>query len=149
GSPENVFRAVAREVGLLFGGDVSAIVRFEADGTATVLGDIGGPHTVGKRVTLDAGYVVHAVGETGRSARFDTGEPSSARPPPLLRTSGVRSAVASPMVVEGEVWGAITAASSRGPFVVEAEPRLTEFTELVATAVANSQARRDVMTLAD
>ncbi len=148
-TPEGVFRAVAAEVDVLFGGDVSAIVRFEADGTATVLGDVGGPHHAGKRVSLDAGYVMHTVRETSRSARFDTDDPTSANTSSLVRTAGIRSAVASPIVVEGELWGAITAASMHGPLAPAAEQRLTEFTELVATAVANTQARDEFTTLAE
>jgi signal transduction histidine kinase len=148
-TPERVFRAVAAEVDALFKGDVSAIVRFEEDGTATVLGDIGGPHEAGKRVTLDPGYVVHTVRETSRSARFDTDDPSSANTSSLVRMASVRSAVASPIVVEGELWGAITAASVNGPLAPAAQQRLTEFTELVATAVANTQARNEVTALAE
>jgi GAF domain-containing protein len=148
GSPEGVFGAVADQVDVLFGGDVSAIVRFEADGTATVLGDTGGPYNAGRVVTLDEGYVVHTVRETGRSARFDTDDPSSAGESSLVRTLGVRSAVASPIVVEGQVWGAITAASVHRQLAPTAEQRLTEFTELVATAVANTQARHELTTLA-
>jgi signal transduction histidine kinase len=143
-TPEDVFPAVAAEVGTLFGGDVAAIVRFEADGMATVLGDVGGPHNTGKRVKLDPGYVVHTVRETGHSARFDTDDPSSADTSSLVRTMGVRSAVASPIVVEGELWGAITAASLDGRLAHAAEQRLTAFTELVATAVANTQARDEL-----
>jgi signal transduction histidine kinase len=148
-TPEGVFHAVAAQVDVLFGGDVSAIVRFEADGTATVLGDVGGPHEPGKRVRLDPGYVVHTVRETSHSARFDTDDPSSADASSLVRTAGIRSAVASPIVVEGELWGAITAASMHGPLAPAAERRLTEFTELVATAVANTRARNEVTTLAE
>ena len=148
-TPEGVFRAVAAEVDVLFGGDVSAIVRFEADGTATVLGDVGGPHKAGKRVSLDPGYVVHTVRETSRSARFDTEDPASADTSSLVRTAGIRSAVASPIVVEGELWGAITAASMHGPLAPAAEQRLTDFTDLVATAVANTQARNEVTALAE
>jgi len=147
--PEGVFRAVAAEVGVLFGSDVSAIVRFEDDGTATVLGDIGGPHQSGKRVSLDPGYVVHAVRETSRSARFDTDDPSAADGLSLVRSLGIRSAVASPIVVEGELWGAITAAALHGPLASGAERRLTDFTELIATAVANTQAREQVTALAE
>jgi GAF domain-containing protein len=147
--PEGVFRAVAAEVGALFGADVSAIVRFEADGKAIVLGDVGGPHQAGKRVSLDEGYVVHRVRETSRSARFDTDDPSAPEMPSLVRATGIRSAVASPIVVEGEVWGAITAASAEGPLPSTTERRLTEFTELVAAAVANTQSREQVTTLAE
>jgi GAF domain-containing protein len=147
--PEGVFGAVAAEVGLLFGADVSAIVRFEEDGTATVLGDVGGPHVSGKRVSLDEGYVVHSVRETRRSARFDTHDPSAAGMPSLVRALGIRSSVASPIVVEGNLWGAITAASVGDPLPSSAERRLTEFTELVATAVANTEAGEHVVALAE
>jgi PAS domain S-box-containing protein len=147
--PEEVFRAVAAEVGTLFGADVAAIVRFEDDGTVTVLGDVGGPHQSGKRVSLDEGYVVHRVRETSRSARFDTDDPSAADMPSLVQALGIRSSVASPIVVEGKLWGAITAASVEGPLPLSAERRLTEFTELVATAVANTQSREHVAALAD
>jgi GAF domain-containing protein len=146
--PEGIFTAVAAEVDALFGADVSAIVRFEQDGTATVLGDVGGPHMAGKRVTLDPGYVVDVVRDTGHSARFDTDDPTLAEMPSIVRALGIRSAVASPMVVEGEVWGAITAASIEGQLPSGAEQRLTDFTELVATAVSNTHAREHVVALA-
>ena len=54
---------------------------------------------------------------------------------------GVRWAVGAPIVVEGRLWGV-----DRGALTEEArsrpttEQRLAEFTELVATAVANTQA---------
>src|SRR5262249_51231108 len=132
--------------GVLCGSGVGAIVRFEDDGTVTVLGDVGGPHEPGIRVSLDEGYVVHQVRETGRSARFDTDDPSAADMPSLVRALGIRSSVASPLVVEGALWGAITAVSVEGPLASSAERRLTEFTDLVATAVANAQAHVAVHT---
>jgi signal transduction histidine kinase len=103
----------------------------------------------GKRVELDEGYVVHRVRETGRPARFDTDDPSTAEMPSLVRGLGIRSSVASPVIVEGELWGATTAASVDGPLPSSAERRLTEFTELVATALANTQAHEHVTALAD
>src|SRR5262249_50332913 len=140
---------VAVEVGVLFGADVAAIVRFEDDGTVTVLGDVAGPHASGKRAAPDEGYVIHRVRETSRSARFDTDDPSAADMPSLVRARGIESSVASPIVVEGRLWGAITAASVEGPLPSSAERRLTAFTELVATAVANTQAREHVFALAE
>src|SRR6478735_3969524 len=147
--PEGVFRAVAGEVGAMFGSDISAIVRFAEDGEAIVLGDIGGPHESGKRVSLDPGYVVDQVRRTRRSARFDTDDPSAADMPSLVRSMGIRSAVASPIVVVGKLWGAITAASVRGSLAAGAERHLPEFTELVATAVSNTQARDALAALVD
>ena len=147
--PVELFRAVADEVSELFGADVAAIVRFEDDGMATVLGDVGGPHEAGARVSLDPGYVMHTVRQTGRSARFDTDDPPAADRGSLVKTLGVQSAVASPIVVEGEVWGAITVASLHGPLSRTAERRLNDFTALVATAVANAQAREEVRVLTE
>ena len=148
-TPEEVFQAVAAEVGVLFGSDTGAIVRFEDDRTVTVLGAVTGPHETGKRVTLDPGSAVDIVRETSRSARFDTDDPWAPDMPSLVQSLGIRSAVASPIVVEGELWGALTTASLDGPLPLGAERRLTEFTELVATAVANTQAREEVAMLAD
>ena len=147
--PEEVFGAVAAEVSVLFGSDVSALLRFESDGTATVLSDIGGPHEAGARVTLDPGYVVDRVRETRRSARFDAADTPASNEGTLVRMIGVHSAVASPIVVEGALWGAITVASVSGPLSPPAERQLTEFTELVATAIANAGARRELARLAE
>jgi PAS domain S-box-containing protein len=148
GSPAGVFSAVAGEVSTLFGADISAIVRFEDDGTVTVLGDVGGPHEAGARVRLDPGYVVHTVRETSHSARFDTDDPA-AQAGALARSFGIQSSVASPIVVEGALWGAVTTASLHGPLSPAAEQRLTAFTELVATAISNTESREAMTRLAE
>ena len=51
----------------------------------------------------------------------------------------MRSAVASPITVEGRLWGAIAVLSPRRePLPENTEARLADFTELVATAIANA-----------
>jgi PAS domain S-box-containing protein len=147
--PEGVFRAVAAEVSTLLGSDISVVSRFEDDATVTVLGAVGWPGAEGARVELEPGYVVNDVRETSRSARFDTDDPLAEEMPPMVRSLGVRSAVASPILVEGELWGTIAAASLDGWLSPSAEQRLTEFTALIGTAIANTQAREQVTTLAD
>src|SRR6185503_7940991 len=69
--------------------------------------------------------------------------------PEIVRALGVRSGLASPVVVEGERWGAITVASLDRRLQDSTERRLAAFTELIATAVSNTQARTQVRTLAD
>src|SRR4029077_3438037 len=86
--------------------------------------------------------------ETGRAARFDTDDPAAADMPEVVRKTGARSFVASPIVVEGKLWGAIMVASRRS-LPQETAARLADFTELVATAVANTQAREQLRSLAD
>jgi len=54
---------------------------------------------------------------------------------------GVGSSVASPVLVEGRLWGVLYFHSKldRQPFAPDTESRLTGFTELVATAIANAE----------
>jgi PAS domain S-box-containing protein len=142
--PEPVFSAVADEVSVLFGPSVSAIVRFEDDDKVTVLADRGGWNPPGSRVDLDPDYVVSSVRKTHRAARFDTDDPAAAGMPELVRSLGIRSAIAAPVIVEGEPWGATTIVAFDRPFPPDTERRLVEFTELVATAVANAQSRSEL-----
>jgi GAF domain-containing protein len=78
---------------------------------------------------------------------------SAGVPEPMLRegrTFGVTSAVGHPVVVRGETWGAIVIAAVRGaeprPSAIEA--RLSQFADLVATALVNAEARRKLERLA-
>jgi signal transduction histidine kinase len=59
--------------------------------------------------------------------------------------AGVTSSVGSPVIVEGRLWGALAVHSTQEePVPVGAELRLGQFTELVATAISNTQARSDL-----
>jgi signal transduction histidine kinase len=58
-----------------------------------------------------------------------------------VRASGIRATVATPILVDGHLWGAFAAGSNAEPFGVEAEARLGAFAELVAQAIANVDAR--------
>ncbi len=71
-------------------------------------------------------------------------------PPRSARKEGVRSGAGAPINVAGTLWGVITVASSREeglPAGVEA--RLADFTELLATAIANAEAREKLSRVAD
>jgi signal transduction histidine kinase len=58
------------------------------------------------------------------------------------RASG--ASVRSPVVVDGRPWGAIVAASSTAALPADAEDQIAQFTDLVATAISNVQARADL-----
>jgi signal transduction histidine kinase len=85
--------------------------------------------------------------ETGRPARVDSYAGSSAGPLGVYtREAGIRSAVGTPITVEGHVWGVISAASSlEQPLPPDTAARLVSFTELVATAIANAESRAELM----
>ena len=144
---EEVFAKVAEEVALLLGLEVAAVRRFEPDGWGTIVGrwgDAGDAYRVGARIKQEGESVTTVVYRTGRSARFDDYERAGSIPGDL-RKLGVRAAVASPIVVDGRLWGAIAAGTSRvEPMPADAESRIADFTELVAAAISNVQARSDL-----
>ncbi len=147
--PEAIFGAVADEVHALFRADISAVVRFEAAGTATVMGAHGGPHQAGAGVELSPGDVVASVRETGRAARFDADDPAAADVPDVVHSEGIRSGLAAPIVVDGRLWGAVTVATMGAePMPADGDWRITQFSEMVATAISNAQERAEMERLA-
>jgi signal transduction histidine kinase len=86
------------------------------------------------------------VRRTGRSARSETRAWASAegRAAETIRALGVVSIVASPIVVEDVLWGVILAGSLKEALPLDIEQRLEDFTELVATAIANAETRSEL-----
>jgi signal transduction histidine kinase len=141
--PEAVFAAATREALRHVGGATARMIRYEPDGTATLVaneGTAGPPVRVGERWE---GYpptgLTATVLRTGQAARVDDYRDIPGGEPYLRE--GLRSAVAVPIHVDGRLWGMIAVGSGEGPLPPEAEQRMTEFTRLVATAVANAQNR--------
>jgi GAF domain-containing protein len=52
--------------------------------------------------------------------------------------------VASPIIVDGRLWGAIIVATQDEPLPVDIEERLEKFTDIVATAIANADSRSEL-----
>jgi signal transduction histidine kinase len=59
----------------------------------------------------------------------------------IVRAKGFLSTVSAPIVVNGRVWGAMTVSDSRRALAPETERRIESFTELIATAIVNCEAR--------
>jgi PAS domain S-box-containing protein len=145
-SQEELFTAVVVEVGRVFGVEDVGLARYESDATMTTVAiseRLADSFPVGTRWPLPAKNVTAVVVETGRSARIDSYGDVSGRPGVAIREKGPGSAVAAPIVVEGCVWGAMTLASTE-PLPADTEARLASFAELVATAIANAEARTEV-----
>ncbi len=146
--PAEIFSAVVKEVGRLFGTDTAAVVRFEHDPPSIVVTGVASSlegMPVGTRADLDDALAATEVYRTGRSARTDSrGWPSASGPiHAVRRRMGLASTVASPITVGGRLWGAMTI-SSDVPLPLEAEARLEKFTDLVATAIANVESRSEL-----
>jgi len=150
-APADVFSAVAEEVSKVLNLPLVEMCRYESDGTATVVGATGDhPFQVGTRWTLDGASLTALVRRTERPARIDDYAEVTGPIGDAARASGVHSGVGAPVVVDGRVWGVVSAGGdSRVPLPIDAEVRLNEFTELVATAIANTQAREELRRLAE
>jgi signal transduction histidine kinase len=147
--PAEVFSAVAEEIRRLLGADNAGIGRFETDGSVVVVSNVGEEQVklpVGSRLELRDYLAPGIVWRTGRSAQVDEDAWSSVPDPVAdgLREQGIRSMVASPIVVDGRLWGLVNALSRRGPFPVGTAGRMADFTELLATAVGNAESRAEL-----
>jgi PAS domain S-box-containing protein len=149
GEHAEVFAVVAEEVGQLLGADGAGLVRYEPDGHGVVVGtwSRAGAHPVapGSTVELDSETgvgLVYRTGQAGRCEHFEGGEGSMAQ---QLKQFGFRSSIAAPIHVEGRMWGALgVATTGDDPLPEHAEWRLGRFTELVAQALANADAREQL-----
>jgi GAF domain-containing protein len=156
---DEVFWAVAREVGQLSaqvsGSDSAAVFRFHREEPALELvgvSDRVGQHLPrGRRLRTDEPLAAADVLRTGRSQRVDHArrEDRGGVVAGVVRRLSIRSTVASPITVEGELWGAVSVASTQVPLPADTGDRLEKFAELVATAIANTQARDDLTRLAE
>jgi len=145
-SPAEVFAAVTEEAARLLDLDNANLIAYERDQTATVVGAgnlRGWSAPVGTRVPLEGDNIIGRVFRTQQSARIDDYGDASGPAAEYSRSMGVRAAAGSPVLVGGRVWGVMAVSSSR-PLPADTETRIGAFTELVATAIANTEARREL-----
>jgi signal transduction histidine kinase len=152
--PPRLFAKVAEELAKLLGDRIdSSILRYEEEGVATVVAVWGkGP---GSGIRLDAKLPVDGSGVTARVLRerspvrvenYSSAEGAIAAE---AQNQGITSAVGCPIVVNGRLWGAMVVARYQPtPFPPDTEQRIVQFSELVATAIANVEARVEVERLA-
>jgi PAS domain S-box-containing protein len=155
-----LFDAVAVEVGQLLSADATRLLRYREDGTASIVGSYGAADAeigVGSHLRLDRGQLWGRVSQSLSPERTDRLADGSDALAKSLLALGIAAAVAVPIVVSGRPWGAIVAAW-KDPNMAggDTEIRMAQFTELVATAVANAESgaelaasRRRIVAAAD
>jgi signal transduction histidine kinase len=145
--PEVLFAAVTKEVQRYFGGGTARMIRYEVDGTATLLANAGTESHVrvgGRWEGYPPTGLTVTVRRTGRAARID--DYRDVPGAEVRLREGILSSVALPIHVNGQLWGMIAVGSGQASLPPDTEQRMTEFTELVATAVANAQSRAELIT---
>ena len=125
-APEQVFTAVVEEASRLVALERIELVRLNSDNTGTVIA-ASGEHPLPARSPWSFGDHGPLRDEINRRAR----------------SAGFQSGIGAPLTVEGSLWGVIIAVSTETePISERSEARLRQFTGLVATAVANAEARQ-------
>jgi PAS domain S-box-containing protein len=147
--PERVFEAVSEECARVLGAGAAGVFRYEADGTATAVGRFDregiGVFELGVSVPVEGNSAIGSVRASGRPARIDDYENRSGRVAELMRSAGIRCAVAAPINVAGAVWGTVAVTTQQPEQLPpESEARLGAFAELVSLAVASAHAREEL-----
>jgi signal transduction histidine kinase len=135
--PEHVFTAVTQEVQRYFTDGAARLLRYAPDGTVRLLAAHGSSIFEVEPQHRDA--LVQTVARTGRPARVDRHRTSPSGGP-----ASPISAVGLPIHVSGRLWGLFTIDGHPGELVPGIEGRLKEFTDLIATAVADAQSRAEL-----
>jgi signal transduction histidine kinase len=147
--PAAVFDAVAAEMEALLGADQVALNRFEPGDEILVLAHRGldvARTPVGSRVSVEGESATAKVRRTGRPARMENYEDAEGALAEIARATGLRSSVSAPVVVEGGLWGLITASWQDEPSPpADTEQRMSRFAQLLDTAIANAEARAELM----
>jgi PAS domain S-box-containing protein len=152
-SPAETFSAVAAEVGQLFGAEVAAVFRYEPELKATLVGGWSVPGIaipIGSRLSVTGSGVTVRVLETRRPIRMERFEGPPGSIPAFFHSMGIQSGVGAPITVEGRLWGVLVAVSTqRERLPAGMELGTARFTDLLATAIANAQAREELRRVAD
>jgi len=153
--PSEVFAAVSDELACCLHAVNAGLLRYEPDGGGCVVDvqyepGITNMPVAGERIPLTGDDVGAVVLRTGRAARIDSHDNVSGPEAERIRAAGIGSIVGAPIVIDGHLWGAAIIGTTKGePLAPDAEARLCDFTDLVATAIGNAQTRADLRVLAE
>jgi signal transduction histidine kinase len=141
-----VFSAVAGELTRVLDVPHSALVRYEPDGASVLLAGLDEPglaeKPVAKHYPVEGENVPAMVLRTGRPARIDNHDNAHGPAAAHIRELGIRCGVGAPIIVDGRLWGAALVGSTQPePLPPDTEARIADFTDLVATAIANAETR--------
>jgi signal transduction histidine kinase len=147
-STAEVFAAVTEEAGRVLGVQTANLMRVETPELAVIVAgwSEGAAHVpVGSTGVLDGRGLVGKVLDTGRPSRVDDFDEVGGAVAASLRSLGLRSGVAGPVVVGGRIWGALVVCSSASePLPPGTEDRVGAFAQLVSLAIESAENREEL-----
>ena len=164
-TPAELLAAVADEAARILDGSTVAIARYTPDDSFEVVAahnDFG--FEVGSRWPVEESGLAAAVRAARAPVRVDDFADRRGVVAEAVRAAGLASAIAAPIVVDGDVWGMVVVGLRHGREVLplftgwytsrmlsasvssqEIESRLASFTELVGTAISRAQAQAELI----
>jgi hypothetical protein len=139
--PATVFEAVTDEMRRAVPAARAGLLRYESTDEVTIVGaayesDAPTNSPVGTRYPIGSETLAAVVRDTGQTARIDSYESAAGPLAARVRRAGIRTAMAVPVFVDGNVWGLAVVASVRlAPMPADTEARISRFAELITGAV--------------
>ena len=147
-APTEIYPVAVSELARGLGVEHVTLTKFEPGDQCVVLAthDAGEPRlTVGERSSLEGDSLTVRVRNTGEPARIDDYADVDGPFANRLRDLGLRSGVGCPITVNGEPRGVLIVGSvSRERLPAETEDRVSDFADLVATAIGNAETRAEL-----
>jgi signal transduction histidine kinase/rhodanese-related sulfurtransferase len=147
-SPAEVFAAVTEETGRVLRAQTTNLIRVANAELAVIVAgwSEGAAHVpVGSTGLLDGRGLVGKILETGRPSRVEDFNEVGGAVAASMRSLGLRSGVAGPVIVGGRIWGALVACSSDPePPPPGTEDRIAAFAQLISVAIENAETREEL-----
>ena len=139
GKPQpEVVEAVTREATQIFAADAVRLLRWT--GVMDEVAVVGGWGSEGD--AIPGGSLYHPAPSSPTLQVLETGIPT--RTDETSAELGLQYAISAPVIVNGRLWGALTALRPVQPFPLGSEVRLRSFADLAAQSVANALAQEEM-----
>jgi signal transduction histidine kinase len=147
--PADVFPVAVAELAAGLRVQHVTLVRYENGDQCVVLATLDRRHSAklqeGERFSLDGASLSALIRHTSGPARIDDYAGVQGPIAERMRALGLRSGVGAPVVVDGEVRGALVVGSDQPhPMPPECEAKVSDFADLVATAIHNAETRAEL-----
>ncbi|CAN5163496.1 hypothetical protein BH09ACT8_BH09ACT8_09540 [soil metagenome] len=147
--PAEIFPVAVAELARGLRAEHVTLIRFESDTEALVVAGTdaypGRKFSAGERLSLLGDSVAIRIRRTGSPARMVDYGAATGPIAERVRHLGLVSGVGAPVTVDGRIWGALIVGSTESAAMPpETEYRITDFTDLVSTALFNSETRAEL-----
>lgn len=148
-APADVYPRAVTELSVGLGVTHATLIRYEPDNTCVVVAALDTESSsrlvVGERLSLHGDSLAARILRSREPARFDSYDGVESEIADRLRGFGVRAGVGAPVSVDGRIWGALMAGTSRDqPMPPGTEVRIGDFADLVSTAIFNAESRAEI-----